>query len=113
MFFNTSILRYHFFLKQVAKASSTQTYFFLNQKNKRQSASQSCAQSAQVVLNERSAWTTRSKNRYLTEFGQAPRLRSEDLGKDLRIGKQGELIALVPFDPCILLGEHPKKSQRL
>ena len=113
MLFNTSILRSHFFLKQVAKASSIQTYFFLIQKNKRQSASQSCAQFAPVVLNERSAWTTRSKNRYLTEYGLAPRLLSEALGKDLRIAKQVESIELMQSDPCILLGEHPKKSQQL
>jgi len=109
MLSNTSILRSHFFPKRVAKALSTQTYFFLNQKNKRQSASQSCAQFAQVVLNERSAWTTRSRNRYLTEFGQAPRLHSEDLGKDLRIGKQGESIALVHIRSLHSFGRTPKE----
>ena len=113
MFYNYSIQRFHFYLKRVARESSTQTYFFLNQKNKRQSAFQSRALFAPVVLKERSAWTTRSKNKSLTEYGQAPRLHSEALGKDLRIAKQGESIALMQFDPCILLGEHPKKSQQL
>ena len=83
MFYNYSIQRFHFYLKRVAKESSTQTYFFLNQKNKRQSAFQSRALFAPVVLKERSAWTTHSRNKSHTEYGQAQLLLSVGLVKDL------------------------------
>jgi len=66
---------------QVAEKLSTQTYFFPNHENKRQSASQSCVLFAPVFLNESSALTTRSRNKSLMEYGQAPRLRNEDLDK--------------------------------
>lgn len=90
MFYNYSIQRFHFYLKRVAKESSTQTYFFLNQKNKRQSAFQSRALFAPVVLKERSAWTTRSKNKFRMEYGLAQRQHNEALVVDSKIQKQGK-----------------------
>jgi len=113
MIAQTSFLTFPRYQKQLAEMSQFHTYFSLNQRKKRQSASQSRVLFAPVVLKERSAWTTRSENKYLTEYGQAQRLRSEDLGKDAAIAKQGESIALKRCAPCILLGDHLEKSQQL
>ena len=79
----TSSRHYHYFPKLVARAFSMRIYFFQKAENKRQSVSQSCVLSAPVVLKERSAWTTHSRNKSHTEYGQEQLLLSVDLVKDL------------------------------